>query len=125
SQGDLRTTDEGLRWGLSTKDLAGFAIAEPETKPAGSTALIKIAGSDAVMVNHVGKGWTIYLNTLFDQYPKQRALKFGGSSYRVLTRAILVKAAVLPPIEVLAADGSPVSQAQIARYRFSNAEILT
>ena len=125
SQGDILTTDEGTRWGLSTKDLAGFAIAEPEIKSAGSTALVKIAGSDAVMVNHVGKGWTVYLNTLFDQYPKQRATKFGGSGYRVLTRAILAKAAVRPLIEVLAADGSPVTQAQIARYRFSNAEILT
>jgi hypothetical protein len=125
SKGDIRTTDEGIRWGLAAKDLAGFAVAEPEIKPASSTALLKIAGSDAALVNHVGKGWTVYLNTVFDQYPKQRALKFGGSSYRVLTRAILAKAAVHPPIEVLAADGNPLTQAQIARYRFSNAEILT
>jgi hypothetical protein len=67
----------------------------------------------------------VYLNTPVDQYPKQRAAKFGGSSYRTVAKTILAKAGVRPTIEVLSAGGRPVTQAQIARYVFSNSEILT
>jgi hypothetical protein len=72
----------------------------------------------------VGRGWTIYLNTTLDQYPKQRASKFGGSSYRELMRKILEKAGVETSIKISSADGRPLSQAQIARYKFGDSEIL-
>jgi hypothetical protein len=72
-----------------------------------------------------GKGWTIILNKTFDQYPKQRAVNFGGAAYRDLAKGIFDKAGVRPTIQVLSPDGRPVSQAQVARYKFGNAEILT
>jgi len=75
--------------------------------------------------HHIGKGWTINLNKTFDQYPKQRADNFGGAAYRELVNGILAKAGVRPSIQVLTPDGRPVSQAQIARYKFGSAEIIT
>jgi hypothetical protein len=122
--GDLRTTDDGARWGFSSKDMTGVPIAEPEIRTASGTALLKIGESDAAIVHNVGKGWTIFLNTVFDQYPKQRAIKFGGSSYRTLVNTILRKARVQPSIEVLSADGRRVTQAQVVRYQFANSEVL-
>jgi hypothetical protein len=71
-----------------------------------------------------GKGWTVYLNTVWDQYPKQRANNFGGAVYRELARAVLDKAGVRPSITVTSPDGHPVAQAQIARYRFGDSEVL-
>ena len=125
SVGTVRITDEGVRWGLSTKDLSTLSAAEPNLKTFGGMALLNIAGSDAMITHNLGKGWTVYLNTALDQYPKQRAEKFGGSSYRTLARSILARAGVRPTIEVLTPDGRAVTQAQIARYLFSDSEILT
>ncbi|HET7287469.1 MAG TPA: alpha-amylase family protein, partial [Pyrinomonadaceae bacterium] len=64
------------------------------------------------------------LNTVWDQYPKQRANNFGGAAYRELARAALEKAGVRPVIEVLSPDGHPVSRAQIVRYGFGDSEVL-
>jgi hypothetical protein len=75
-------------------------------------------------VNHTGSGWTIYLNTVWDQYPKQRAAKFGGAAYRELVHAILNKAGIKPSVEVTSPDGQPITQAQIARYKFGDVEIV-
>jgi hypothetical protein len=75
-------------------------------------------------VHSLGKGWTVYLNKVWDQYPKQRANNFGGAAYRELARTMLDKAGVRPSIEVLSPDGHPVSQAQIARYGFGDSEVL-
>jgi Beta-galactosidase trimerisation domain/Beta-galactosidase len=125
SVGEVRVTDAGVQWSLSATDLSGLTAAEPNLKTSEGTALLNIAGSNAVITHNVGKGWTVYLNTAFDQYPKQRAAKFGGSSYRTLAKTILARAGVRPTIEVLSAGGRPVTQAQIARYAFSNSEILT
>ena len=59
-------------------------------------------------MNRTGAGWTIYLNTAWDQYPKQRACKFGGAAYRQLASAILSKAGIKPAIQVTSPDGKPV-----------------
>ena len=107
-----------------TASTSGIRIAEPDLRAAGGTTLFKIGNSDAAIVNHTGAGWTIYLNTVWDQYPKQRAAKFGGAAYRELVHAIFDKAGVKPSIEVTSPDGQPIAQAQIARYKFGNAEIL-
>jgi len=125
TSGNVRTTDEGARWGLSSTEFTDMRIAEPDIKSAGGTALLQIGNSDAAIVHRLGKGWTIYLNTTWDQYPKQRAAKFGGSSYRELANAILSKAGVHRSIEVSSPDGRQLSQAQVARYSFGNAGILT
>ena len=123
--GDVTVTEDGARWGLAANDLAGLLVAEPDIKAAGSTTLLHVGKADALMVRRLGKGWTIYVNTVFDRYPKQRTAKFGGASYRALADAILARAGVKPAIEVLSPDGRRISQAQIARYQFGDVQILT
>ena len=71
-----------------------------------------------------GAGWTIYLNTTWDQYPKQRAAKFGGARYRQIAKALFDKAGIKPAVQVTSPDGQALSQAQIARYQFGDAEIV-
>jgi hypothetical protein len=104
--------------------ISGLRVAEPDIKVSGGTALLKIADSDAAIVNHSGAGWTIYLNTVWDQYPKQRAANFGGAAYRQLVNALLAKAGVRPSVLVTSPDGRQLAQAQIARYTFGNAEVV-
>jgi hypothetical protein len=118
-------TDEGARWGLNAKDLGGLISAEPFIKAADGTPLVRIGGTDALITRLLGKGLTIYLNTLFDKYPKLRAEKFGGANHRALVSALLDQAGVRPTIRVLSADGKQLTQAQVARYSFGDAEILT
>jgi Beta-galactosidase trimerisation domain len=122
--GIVTVTDEGARWGLKANDLRGTIAAEPDIKAAGGTALVRIGNTDAVIARRVGKGWALYLNTLLDSYAQQRAEKFGGGKYRSLVNAILARAGVQPTVEVLSADGKRLAQAQIARYRFGDAEII-
>lgn len=122
--GDVRVTEEGSRWDLSSTDITDFRIAEPDIKSASGKSLLRIGNADAAIVNRLGKGWTIYLNTTFDQYPRQRAAKFGGSGYRNLTNALFNKAGVRPSIEVTSPDGRRISQAQVARYTFGGSEIV-
>jgi hypothetical protein len=124
ADGDVTVTEDGARWGLAASELGGLLVAEPDIRTAGSTSLLHVGKADALMVRRLGKGWTIYLNTVFDRYPKQRAAKFGGAAYRTLVNAILARAGVKPSIDVLSADGHPISQAQIARYHFGDAQIL-
>jgi hypothetical protein len=123
--GQLVVTDEGVRWGLSAKALSGLTSAEPDITAASGTSLMRIGATDAVITHRIGKGWTIYLNTLFDKYPKMRAEKFGGADYRALVDSLLDHAGVRPAVQVLSADGKRLSQAQVARYIFGDAEIVT
>jgi Beta-galactosidase trimerisation domain/Beta-galactosidase len=121
----VTVTAEGAGWGLEAKDLSAITAAEPDIKATDGTALVRLGNADAVIVRPVGRGLTIYLNTLFDSYAKQRAQKFGGSGCRFLVNALLARAGVQPAIEVLSANGKRLTQAQVARYRFEDAEILT
>lgn len=123
TEGQISLSSQAGAWNLP-QTLAGIRIAEPDIRVSGGTALFKIADSDAAIVNHTGTGWTIYLNTVWDQYPKQRVAKFGGAAYRELAHAIFNKAGIRPAVEVTSPDGQPISQAQIARYKFGNAEIV-
>jgi hypothetical protein len=123
--GQLVVTDEGAGWGLGAKDLSGLVSAEPYITATSGTSLIHIGETDAVITHRIGKGWTIYLNTLFNKYPKLRAEKFGGANYRALVDTLLDHAGVRPAVQVLSADGKRLTQAQVARYRFGDAEILT
>ena len=123
TSGEVRTSSQASEWGLS-QDFSNLRVAEPDVKASGGTALLKIGNSDAVIVNRTGKGWTIYLNTAWDQYPKQRATKFGGAAYRKLLNAVLNRAGITAGIQVTSPDGQQLPQTQIARYKFGNAEIV-
>jgi len=123
--GQLVVTDEGARWGLEAKNLSGQVFAEPYIKATDGTPLVRIGTTDAVISRRLGKGWTIYLNTVFDRYPKLRSENFGGANYRALVNSLLEHAGVRPTIDVLSADGKRLTQAQVARYHFGDAEILT
>ncbi|HEU4930665.1 MAG TPA: alpha-amylase family protein, partial [Pyrinomonadaceae bacterium] len=123
TSGEAHLSPQTSGWELPQR-LSGFRIAEPDVKASGGTALFKIGNSDAAIVNQNGAGWTVYLNTAWDQYPKQRAANFGGAAYRQLANAIFNKAGVRPAIQVTSPDGRPLSQAQIARYKFGDAEIV-
>jgi hypothetical protein len=101
---------------------SGVRIAEPDLRASGGAT--RFSNYEAAIVNHTGTGWTIYLNTVWDQYPKQRATNFGGAAYRELAQAIFDRAAVRRAVEVTSPDGQPIAQAQIARYKFGEAEIL-
>lgn len=101
---------------------SGIRVAEPDLRASGGAT--RFGNNEAAIVNHTGSGWTIYLNTAWDQYPKQRATKFGGAAYRELVHAIFEQAGVRPAVSVTSPDGQPIAQAQIARYKFGDAEIL-
>ena len=124
SPGEIRKSS-ATGWTLASSNFIGLRAAEADIHAAsGATALLQIAGSDAAIVNNLGKGWTIYLNTTWDQYSKQRATNFGGAAHRELSRAILDKAGVRPTVQVLSPDGHSVSQLQIARYKFGGSEVV-
>ena len=123
--GQLAVTQEGARWGLEATPISGLLPAESYIRATSGTSLIKIGATDAVIARRLGKGWTIYLNTLFDKYPKLRSQKFGGGNYRALVDRLLDHAGVRPNVQLLTAAGNRLSQAQVARYNFGDAEILT
>ena len=122
--GNVHLNSAAAQFGLPSINLADFRAAEPELKPSTAQALFQIGDAAAALFHPAGRGWTIYLNTTFDPYPKQRASKFGGSSYRELLRKIFEKAGIRTSINVSSPDGKPLAQAQIARYRFGDSEIL-
>ncbi|HEX6718357.1 MAG TPA: beta-galactosidase trimerization domain-containing protein, partial [Pyrinomonadaceae bacterium] len=124
TSGEVTTSSQGNAWGLP-RELSGIRLAELDIKVSGGTALLKVGNADAMIVNGSGAGWTIYLNTVWDQYPKARAAKFGGAAYRQLLSAVLNKAAIRASVQVTSPDGQQVPQTQIARYKFGNAEIVT
>jgi hypothetical protein len=123
--------DEHCAWrtGNSVDKLFGITSAASDKREfkltSSDVSRIPPANFAGAIVHNIGKGWTIYLNTTWDQYSKQRAANFGGAAYRELAKAILIKTGVRPSIEVLSPDGRPVSQAQIARYKFGSADIIT
>ena len=120
---EVQISSQTSGWELPQR-LSSLRIAEPDVKASGGTALFKSGNSDIAIVKQNGAGWTVYLNTAWDQYPKQRAGNFGGAAYRQLANAIFNKAGARAGIQVTSPDGRPLSQAQIARYRFGNAEIV-
>ena len=122
--GAAEVTAEGAGWGLKPDELADLMAAESNVKAAGGQALARVGGADAVVARQVGQGWTFYLNTLFDRYPKLRGEKSGGAGHRALLSRLFERAGVRPAIEVLTADGKRLTQAQVVRYRFGDSEVL-
>src|SRR5215510_6805204 len=104
--GDVHVNPPAAQFGLSN-ELKDLRVTETDVKASVGQALVQIGNTDAAIVYPLGKGWTIYLNTTFDQYPKTRAANFGGSAYRELVRNILEKAGVKRSIEISSVDGKP------------------
>ena len=131
--GDVTVTREGAKWGLAAKDLADLEAVEAGVMAARGTGffglnkakpLLTIGGTEAIYVKKAGKGRAIYLNSLLDLYGSLRRGRFGGGNYRALVSALLAQAGVKPVYQVLGADGKPLTQAVIARYRFGDGEAL-
>jgi hypothetical protein len=104
--------------------LTGLTAAETEVKAVGGVALSRIGDADTVIARPVGRGWAIYLNTLIDHYPIQRAKNFGGTAHRALVNILLEHAGVRPGIEIQSPDGKRLTRALVARFRFGDAEVL-
>ena len=121
----LTLTSAGAALGLRPEDVGGLNVAEVGLKAAGGEVLARAGDTDALVLRRVGSGRTIYLNALLDRYPKLRAEKSGGEGPRALVNALLEGAGVRPSIEVLSAGGQRLMHAQVARYRFGEAEVLT
>jgi Beta-galactosidase len=122
--GPVSVTDEGKAWGLSAPDLEGLGAFEAGLHVAGSTALVRAGNVDAVFARPVGRGWAIYLNVLFDAYPRLRKEEHGGSGLRSLLATLLAHGGVRPAVGVTDAGGAPWRPVRVARYRFGDAEIV-
>jgi len=123
-QGPVEITPTGERWRLDADALEGLEAAEKDLDVAGGTALATVGGAPVAVVRRVGKGWAVYLNVIYDRYPRLRRRDFGGSAYRDLMRAIFAHLDVRGAVEVLAADGSPLQQALVARYSIGESEVV-
>jgi hypothetical protein len=93
----------------------------PVAPPAGHDFTLPVGGVAARW--RVGNGWAILFNRAFDAYPQQRASGYGGAEYRDVLRAELERLGILPAVTVRDADGRPLPQTQIARYRFAGADV--
>jgi hypothetical protein len=123
-QGQSEITAEGAKWRVAANEINGLIPAEPYIKATTGTPLARVVNTDTVIAHRLGSGWVIYLNTFFDKYPKLRANEFGGSQYRALVDRLLDHAGLRPAFQILSSNGARITQAQVARYSFGNAEIL-
>jgi hypothetical protein len=128
--GPVAVTGEGAAWGLRAEQLAGLTAVEPLTVTDGA-ALVRIGDHSAAIARRVGKGWAIYLNVALDGYGRRSRRGSGGGddasaagSYRSLVGALLAHLGVRPSVQVLGADGQPLTQAQVVRYRFGGSEAI-
>jgi hypothetical protein len=100
-------TTNGLQWGLDAKALEGMTAAEGTVRATTGKPLARVGDADAVIVRQSGNGWAVYLNSLLDRYPKQRAENYTGAQHRALINAIFELAGT-----------------QFVRYRFGGAEVV-
>jgi hypothetical protein len=124
ASGPLTVTEEGRAWGLDAERLAGLPALESNVEPKGSQPLVSVGGVPAVFARPSGKGWALYLNALFDRYPKERTKGYEGAGYRSVLTSLLGRLRVRPAVSVVDARGRPVGPARVARYRFGSDEIL-
>src|SRR5262249_3827274 len=104
--------------------IAGLSPLETGLEPAGGVALVDFAGTPAVLVRKVGRGFAVYLNVLFDGYAPARRSGYGGEGYRSLLRAALAHAGGPPTGEVRAAAGSLLGPMRVGRYRFGTTDVV-
>ncbi len=122
--GAVEVTGEGAAWSLAADQLSGLALFESGIQARGSRPLIGIGGKPALLVQRVGKGWTVYLNLLLDRYSNSHGKNKGGNAYRFLIDQLVRHAGVRPAFALTAPDGSPFTQSSMARFRLGENEIL-
>ncbi len=91
---------------------------DPDVSVAGGYAQRRSSnGVPMIILNHVGKGHTVYLNLDMHEYGKLRLQPPGGESIRELFEPLLREAGVTPPLRVLdARDGKPVPCVRVWRF---------
>jgi hypothetical protein len=77
-----------------------------------------VGAADVAVVNHVGRGRTVYLNALLDREGPSR------DAWRPLLRAVLADAGVRPAVSIADPSGRPVPRVRVARYRFGEHEVV-
>jgi hypothetical protein len=102
----------------------GLEAFEALIEARGAEPLLEVGGTPAVFAQPVGKGWALYLNVLFDRYPRLRQQHFGGGAYRALLSGLLLHLGVRPGVELRGAPGRPVGPARIARCRLGESDIV-
>jgi hypothetical protein len=122
--GAISVTTNGLQWGLEAKALEGMTAAEGTVRATTGKPLARVGDADAVIVRQSGNGWAVYLNSLLDRYPKQRAENYTGAQHRALINAIFERAGIRPAAGVFSADGARLAGTQFVRYRFGGAEVV-
>lgn len=120
--GPVSVTDAGRAWGLSSALTGDLPFVEA-IKAATSIPLITVGEHDAVCARPVGQGWAIYLNIAVGSYNRSRRSD-SGTYYREIMNRLLRHLDIRPTVEVLDVNGEPVTQAQVAHYRFGNSEVL-
>jgi hypothetical protein len=124
SAGALALTSEGQSWGFDESALQGLAPFETGLGVGGGVPLVEIDGRPAVIARRVGKGFTVYLNLLFDRYPRLRRENYGGAAHRALLLSLFSHLGLRPAVSLAAPGGAPVAAARISRYRFGASEVV-
>ncbi len=122
--GTVSVTADGASWGLNAEALTGLEAAEEAVAATTGTPLARVGKTDVAIVRPIGTGWAVYLNVLLDRYPELRSKNYGGAAYRTLIDSIFARTNLRPSMPVLGANGAPLQQVQVVRYRFGDTRAL-
>jgi hypothetical protein len=122
--GAVERTAAGRAFGLPAEGLDGLEALEKDVRGTRAAALLTVGGAPAVFVRREGAGHAVYLNLTFERYAGERAKAYGGAAQRRLLAALLERLGVRPAVRVEDAQGRPLAQAQVARYRFGAADVV-
>jgi hypothetical protein len=124
TSGKVEPTAEGRSAGLRAADLAGLEALETSVRAGTGKALARVGGADLVVVNRVGRGTAVYLNTLLDRREGKQGPRRSSPAQGALVRTLLAQAGVRPALSVTDPAGRPVSDVRVARYRFGGHEVV-
>lgn len=118
-KGEYRWAGGALRFtGLTLPRVVGDASVEL----AGGEALGKVGETPAVICQRQGRGLAVLLNFGLDDLGAQREGPSVGALSDIV-RALADAADVVPQAEVIGADGNPLPDCRLARFRYGNAII--
>jgi len=114
------------RWAGGVLRFAGPTIpkvvADASVELAGGEALGKVGETPAVICQRQGRGLAVLLNFALDGLGTKRGSPSVGTLSHLI-RALADAAHVVPQAEVIGADGKPVSDCRLARFRYGSAVI--